>query len=623
MLKIGNPQQSQNIYANMTSLKNIDKKPSFAVKSYTTTPIEKRENILQPAYYMPVFTGKNSSSNHKKGIETANNIHELITYNIGAIDKPEFGKELENITAKTVLPALNKYQELSKKHTPLMIDIITERGASRKSRMDASSKIFNALSEKGTEVGINTKPHKELFKKELEKQFDKFVVNPDKLNIMTEGLKQGIYNKKEITREEKKALLNSDKKNFENYTINLLSNKGTNALKSFTEQTNTNGMFGKIAEQVSKLWNSDNIEPLVQKDIEKYNKDVYDLRAAKNHDEFKNKFKEIFKVDYDEELIAKYKDKENNMQTAILANAKINFFKDTFKDLLSDRPLENKIQTYATTGIVGYNIKETKQQVFENNYKTFAKFLGNNDEEQGKTIIEKKFKEYKLKPDATIEEKFAVMQRMAKKEFKTLTYETKAVTNNKTLDDIKKEYVNSYYAAFGTENDIAKRVSDYNISQKLGSSAAESLILSPIVIGIGIATGGTGLIPALKAGAITTGLNLAAYSADRLMSKNGMIKEDVSRIVKFSILDGSTSVASALALDGIRFFTSSIFQGTSAAAKTAAKITEIGMLTAAETVNDAIVQKYITSKVEIDGVAYSATFSLAGQLLDIVRLAKK
>lgn len=620
MLKIGNPQQSQNIYANKTSFRNIEKKSLLLA----TNPIEKRENaIINNACYIPVFTGRNCSNNHKKGIETAKNMHELITYNIGAIDKPEFSKELENITPKTVLPALKTYEEISKKHTPLMIDIITERGASRKSRMDASSKIFNALSDKGSETGINTAPYKDLFNKELNKQFDKFVVNPDKLNIMTEGLKQGIYNKKEVTKEEKKALLNSDKKNFEKYTINLLSNKGTNAMKSFTAQTNANGMFGKIAEQVSKLWNSDNIEPLVQKDIEKFNKDVYDLRATKNHDEFKNKFKEIFKVDYDEELIAKCKDKENNLQTAILANAKINFFKDTFKDLLSDRPLENKVNVYTTTGMPIYNVKESKKQVYEKNYNAYAKFLGNNDEEQGKTILEKKFKEYKLNSNSTMEEKFAVMQRMAKKEFKSLTYETKAVTNNKNLDEIKKEYVNSYYAAFGTENDIAKRVSDYNISQKLGSSAAESLILSPIVIGIGIATGGTGLIPALKAGAITTGLNLAAYSSDRLMSKNGMTKEDISRIVKFSLLDGSTSVASALALDGIRFFTSSIFNGTSAAAKTAAKITEIGMLTAAETANDAIVQKYITSKVEIDGVAYSATFSLAGQLLDIVRLAKK
>ncbi|MBR1907570.1 hypothetical protein IJ818_01385 [bacterium] len=567
--------------------------------------------------------GRNSSANHNNGIKTAQGLHDLIIYNIGAIDKPEFSKEIKNINAQTVLPALNKYEELSKKHTPLMIDVITERGASRYSRKNASSQIYNALCEKGSKSGINTIPYKELFNEELNKQFAKFVVNPDKLNNLTEGLKQGIYNKKEITKDEKKAILNADKKNFEQYTINLLSNKGTNALKSFTEQTNANGMFGKIAEQVSKLWNSNNIEPLVQKDIEKYNKDVYDLRAAKNHDEFKNKFKEIFKVDYDEELIAKCKDKENALQTTILANAKINFFEETFKDLLNERPLENKIKVYTSTGIPIYNTQETKKQTYEKNYKAYAKYLGYNDEEQGKKELEKKFKEYHLKPEASIEEKYAVMQRMAKKEIKELKYETKAVTKSKSIEEAKKEYVNSYYAAFGTENDIAKRVSDYNISQKLGQSAAESLILSPIVIGIGIATGGAGLIPALKSGAITTGLNLAAYSTDRLMSKNGMTKDDISRIVKFSVLDGSTSVASALALDGIKFFTSSIFQGTSTAAKTAAKITEIGMLTAAETANDAIVQKYISSKVEIDGVAYSATFSLAGQLLDIVRLAKK
>jgi len=619
MLKIGNPQTLNNIYANKVSFKNIEKKPLLSA----TNPIEKRENIISNIYYMPAFMGNNCTKNHKVGINAARKMHDLIIYNIGAIDKPEFNKELNNITAKTVLPALNKYEELSKKHTPLMIDIITERGASRYSRKNASERIFDALSEKGTEVGINTKPHKELFKKELDKQFDNFIVNPDKLNIMTEGLKQGIYNKKEITKEEKKALLNSDKKNFEKYTINLLSTKGTNALKSFTEQTNANGMFGKIAEQVSKLWNSNNIEPLVQKDIEKYNKDVYNLRAARNHEDFKNTFKNIFKVDYDEELIAKCKDKENLLQTAILTNAKINFFEDTFKDLLGDRPLENKVKVYTSTGMPICNIQETKKQVYEKNYKLFSKFLGNNDEEQGTKILENKFKEYKLKPNATMEEKYSVMQKMAKKEFKQLKYESKAITKGKNLDGIKKEYVNSYYAAFGTENDIAKRVSDYNISQKLGQSAAESLILSPIVIGIGIATGGTGLIPALKSGVITTGLNLAAYSADRMMSKNGMTKEDISKVVAFSILDGSTSVASALALDGIKFFTSSIFNGTTAAAKTAAKITEIGLLTAAETTNDAIVQKYITSKVEIDGVAYSATFSLAGQLLDIVRLAKK
>ena len=138
--------------------------------------------------------------------------------------------------------------------------------------------------------------------------------------------------------------------------------------------------------------------------------------------------------------------------------------------------------------------------------------------------------------------------------------------------------------------------------------------MGPIMIGVSLATGsGVTMASAVKGALAATGTNMVAYSADRLASKKGMTKEDIQDILKFSVLDGSTFVASALASAGINYFTSAAFKG----ASVGKKATEIAMLTLAETTADATVQKVLYGNVKIDGVKYSATFSLAGQLLEL------
>ena len=84
--------------------------------------------------------------------------------------------------------------------------------------------------------------------------------------------------------------------------------------------------------------------------------------------------------------------------------------------------------------------------------------------------------------------------------------------NKKTLEEMKKEYENSYYAAFGVKNDIAKRVVDYRSSQMFSELLVQDTILCAASIPIFICSGGIGLVPALKIAGMQSAADFIVYA---------------------------------------------------------------------------------------------------------------
>lgn len=617
-MQVKYPQQS-NIFAYRMSILNESRKSSdVSSGNVVSNPIRKTSDTNFVAYPLINFKGVTKQKNRlEQGREIANNLHNALKSTSDAINTKKFKNEFNKIDKTNVVPTLKAYDKLFPKNT-LIEDVLSETGTDIETRENTVKRLFNVLSENGKDNGVQVEHFKKNFDEELSRQINKPVCSPKatKLNRITNGLVQAIENKSSLSKEEKLAIANSKPEKFYDYTTQLLESNLNVAEKSFKDRVDSDGFFGKIADNVSVLWNSKNRKKLVQEDIDKHKDEIACLRAVadKGDDEFREVFKTVFKVDYDPELIATYKNKEVQLKTSIVAMSSEKFFNDKLSDLIDNKKFVDQYEVVSTSNMPYLNKKETKEEMYKRNYDDYSTILGKGDKEKGSKILEQKFKELKIKEDAPLKDKFKAMVKLANSQSRQMHRETSKITGGKDISLIKKEFEASYNAAFGVENDIAKRVTDYNISQEVGEYAVDCLIMGPTMIGVSLATGsGIGLASVMKGAALATGTNMVAYSADRLASKKGMTKEDIEDILKFSVLDGSTFIASALASTGINFFTSAAFKG----ASVGKKATEIAMLTVAETAADATVQKVLYGDVKIDGIKYSATFSLAGQLLEL------
>lgn len=615
-----NPQKS-NIFNYRTIIQKESRKTSdVSSENVMTNPIKNTSGNNFVAYPLINFTGAiKPKSRLEQGREIANNLYNELKSSVGALDNKKFKNEFNKLDKTNIVPTIKAYDKLFPKNT-LISDILNENGSDIETRETVVKNLFDVLAEDGRDKGVQVEHFKKNFEEELQKQVNKPIFAPQatKLNRITNGLVQAIENKASLSKEEKEVIANSAPEKFYDYTTQLLESNVNKAEKAFNDRVDYDGFFGKIADNVSALWNSKNRKKLVKEDIDKHRDEIACLRAVadKGDDEFREVFKTVFKVDYDPELIATYKNKETQLKTSLVAMSSEKFFNEKLSDLIDNKKLEDKYEMIHTISgsMPVINKIETKEEMYQRNYDTFSMILGKGDKKAGSKVLEQKFKESKLKDNVSLDEKYKVMVKFANSHSRQMHRETYKITQGKEINILKKEFEASYNAAYGVENDIAKRVTDYNISQEVGERAADCLIMGPIMIGVSFATGsGVTMASALKGAVAAAGTNMVAYSADRLASKKGMTKEDIEDILKFSVLDGSTFVASALATQGINFFTSAAFRGSS----TAKKAAEITMLTVAETAADVAVNKVLYSEVNIDGSAYSATFSLAGQLLEL------
>ena len=76
----------------------------------------------------------------------------------------------------------------------------------------------------------------------------------------------------------------------------------------------SDGWAGKTADAISILWGSENRETKVRADIETYTQQLQQLKEAKaqGEEQFKQKFKEIFGVDYNSDNIKAYMENPND-----------------------------------------------------------------------------------------------------------------------------------------------------------------------------------------------------------------------------------------------------------------------------------------------------------------------
>lgn len=622
MLKI-NPIKTKGIY----DQKGLQvRKPDFFVSenpiknTLKTDIFQKQANLENPLktpsqnFFALNFTGLKKQNKYEQGKEIASDIKNSLDKNVGGVSGQAFKNAYNKITDKNVIPTMNAYNKISPNET-LIGAICKERGNSYKTRIDAVRGITDRLVSLGEKAGVQTEHYKEHFDAELDKQFDTILpVKVKQLDKISGALAQAIENKNSLNQDEKTLLKNAKLNDTQTYTTEILTNSVKKARKSMEEQANYDGWSAKMGEQIRKLWHSENQKELVHDDINTFEKQVGDLNKLVGTKDYNKKFKEIFDVDYDPELIATYKQKEDKFMVASICAGVETNFKNSVKDLLDNKPLKDEYfyPTCMTTGTIPV-LKERKSDKYERNINAFAEFVGKGNVEDGRKQIEKTMRDYKIKDNSSIDEKYAVLQKMANKYARRLHQNTQNATGKKDLAEMKREYDNSYYSAFGVKNDVAKRVEDYRASQMWSELLLQDGLLCAASIPFWICTAGTGFIPTLKIAALHSGADLLVYGSDRLSSKQGMTEKDIKEILKWSAVDGATAFANQMTYRGIEAITSPIAKMSG----TAAKVTDFALCTASDVGIDCGFEYLATGKVTLQGAVYSVLFSTTGYIIDM------
>lgn len=101
----------------------------------------------------------------------------------------------------------------------------------------------------------------------------------------------------------------------------------------------------------------------------------------------------------------------------------------------------------------------------------------------------------------------------------------------------------NYKKAYGTKNDIHKRIMDYNISQQAGAEIVKGTATVAAGIAIGVATGGVGLAALGAAAAGTAATSMVVNTSDRLSSNVGLKDGELADITKGAAIDGASALA--------------------------------------------------------------------------------
>ncbi len=537
----------------------------------------------------------------KQGTAIASSLHKQMnsaTWN--SVSKPEFQAELGKINAGNVVETLRAYQKQSPNES-MMEAIWDEKSSktwdsSKDPRKAAINGITNKLLQRAKSAGVDAS-HIANFKKEMSKY------NNDKegASEVMYGLMQAIENREAMSKADIQAAQSRTPHQQKVATVTLLNAQVRGARKDLQTQLDHDGWAGKTVDWMSGAWNSKNRESVVRADLNEAQHQANELARTKTDAEFKAKFKEIYGVEFDPVQVAGYQKKSAQYQKSAAAYSVESSFNSKMKTLMSSTTLREETRYDAVPGGPGQVVTTaTKQQVYNRELNNFANFLGMGNSKAGLQQINNEMKKAGIDPKtASIDKKYEFLSKRAKSCSSLLHQQTMRATGGKSFGQIKNEYESSYTATFGTKNDIARRVRDYNASQETGAYVLKQGIKTAGAVVIGIATGGTA-VPLLAAAAGSTALSIAVDASDRASSKDGLSLQEFQQITTNATIDGVTTVLSGGASKAI---------GNLNLGRAATYV----LRTASDTAIDAGSEYVKTGQVTLENTIISAVSSLGGQ----------
>lgn len=591
----------------------------------------------------PKAIGETNRQN-KKVITTkqlASIFFELADNNSGAVSTAEFQRRLKSLNKDNIVSFIKNYDNLQTGES--FIEMIgDEVGNDAILRKETISKVFNLLIVKANEFNIDTNYYKTEFNKELDKEFNGWTwngINASKLDEIINTLICNIEAQSNLTKDDKQKIENTSSDVAYVKTTNVFVNRLNSAIKAFNKQMQEDGWAGNVADFFGK-WGKNNADD-VRKDFNKCKGFVERLKDArlyettgKNEPNSTNKFKtyaeefkDIFGVDYNPANIVAYQKAEKEYIEVTTKNDIANNFKNKFNRLLKDDKLNAEYTTMIspTTGCGTQVLSKTKEQVFKEDFEAVANSINPKD---GKTILEGMLKEAGLE-NASIDDKYKALHLLVDIQYKRMQDDLKSSLKGQTVEQVEAKYSFSYKAAFGLENDIMKRVIDYNVSQQKGAGLVKGVVIGGVALGAtisAVASGGTSLLatsPVLAGMGLTAGLTAGVELTDALSKpkvqeafKTGGVKEglkamDLENIVISSLVAGGLMGVMGGVGKGVQVLTSSL------------KFTpKMQIATAFGTdVALGIGSEYaLTGEVSIEGVVFTVLISSTGTLLGMTAI---
>jgi len=537
------------------------------------------------------------------GTEIAQNLYNDMK---GIGTRKEFPTHIDSITEENVAYVVLGYNTISSKES-LAEAILDEIGLGNVTkRLGIIEGIFNKLTVKAESLGIDTAQYKTDFEKAKQSAYSKAINNENFDNIF-KALATVISASNSLTNSEKTEVENMTYTEKQEQTVSTLEQVAQEAELSFDDQLKQDGWAGDFVDWFSGLWGSKNRAKLVKADLDTFNSQVEQLKACKSEAEFKAKFKEIFKVDYNASLVLAYQNRTEKQAVADATYSIEQNFNSSLKVLLSKENLTNETQYVQTSsgmygGATGQYIETaTKEQVYEREFNAFAEFLGQGNIEDGKKKLEDAFAKSNITESSSLEEKWTVLHNIAKNYSEVLHNNVLEATENQGYDAFSQKSELMYNAAFGTTNDIARRVQEYNISQQSGAMVLKSVVKGGAAIGLCLVPGVGLALAAAGTAVISAGVDIS----DRVTSEVGLQDGEIEQILKNAAIDGATVFAGGQLTKML---------------KNASTFAKLGGQFVGDVAVGAAAEKLQTGTITLGGVAFQCVFSAAGNLIALKQI---
>ena len=336
-------------------------------------------------------------------------------------------------------------------------------------------------------------------------------------------------------------------------TADSLLDAGKNAQLSLNGQLASEGWAGRVADNVSALWASNNRAHLVQADIETYNAQITDLKDSINNGDFKEKFKETFGVEYNQSNIRNYEKTAKQFNMAITTKSVSDIVSAKLKDdiaiydenngVLKDK--KERIPNYfANVGSVPYFDKTTKKE----------DILKNMENDLVSIVGSKETLDSTLKASGMDTEKMSDQERynayglMTKFLIETTKQTSINLSHGKNIKELKKDYDEAYVKAYGTKNNIQERVDKYNRSQIIGAAAVRGATRSALGALVMLTAPEAGFAKLVTKSAATMGVKILVDSSDKATAKSDDIFDSKAfkKIVRSASISGGEKMAIGL-----------------------------------------------------------------------------
>ena len=363
------------------------------------------------------------------------------------------------------------------------------------------------------------------------------------------------------------------------------------AVTSFNGQMQKDGWAGDVADGISKLWNNNlwnitgNTADMVRADLRQYHAQTADLKASISRQDFPAKFKQIYGINYNEQNIKAFYNTEKkvkNVATAVTTSKAVqSAFNLPLKQFNENFGIY-KDHVEVLHGSTGTMERKVPKEVLLKTMKNKVEELVG---EKGVAQIAKQSNIDLSKLDDA--KKYTFYGKIAQQLVDSSKNAEKKALNGKSFEYYERQYDASYTRAFGTKNNIQKRVAKYNTSQEIGTAAVKSGAQAVVVVGstVAIVASGGSATPLVVAG-ISGAASVAIDVTDKATNGiKGDVKKSMPGILKSGMIDAAFSYAGGNVAKGI----TSVVKPTTKVGTVAVKAAANGIGAATEgTVKDAV-----------------------------------